>query len=231
MKFLTSNWFPVSLGIISILLVLGSLHRCGSGAIVKSFPSIYREDEEWNPPAFSDIPAGEEGDRIRYGHELIVNTAQYLGPKGIVAARSNGMSCQNCHLDAGRKSWANPFSAVQSTYPKFRHRSGRIESIEFRVNECMQRSLNGEPIDSTSEEMQAMVAYLKWMGQNVPKDVKPFGSGTEMLPYLDRAADPKKRSNSVYTKMCAMPWQFGRRISQTRPGFVSISSTLGITEL
>jgi thiosulfate dehydrogenase len=203
MKFLISNWCPVCLGIIILLVVLGSLPGKGSsGTMVKSFPSAYRENESWIAPALSDIPAGEEGDMIRYGHELIVNTAQYLGPKGIVAARSNGMSCQSCHLDAGRKPWANPFSAVHSTYPKYRHRSGRIESVEFRVNECMQRSLNGDTLDSTSQEMQAMVAYLKWMGQNVPKEVKPLGTGTEMLPYLDRAADPKKGA-VVYTQKCA----------------------------
>jgi thiosulfate dehydrogenase len=56
----------------------------------------------------------------------------------------------------------------------------------------MERSLNGKALDSQSKEMRAMVAYLKWMGQGVPKDIKPKGAATEELPYLNRAADPEK---------------------------------------
>ena len=35
---------------------------------------------------------------VRYGRDLIANTAHYLGPQGIVDHRTNGMNCQNCHL-------------------------------------------------------------------------------------------------------------------------------------
>ena len=53
MKFLITNWIPVSLGIIIILVVLGSLRgRNGSGAMVKNFQTAYRENEEWIPPFF-----------------------------------------------------------------------------------------------------------------------------------------------------------------------------------
>jgi thiosulfate dehydrogenase len=61
--------------------------------------------------------------------------------------------------------YTNNFLTVASTYPKFRERSGRLESVEWRINECMQRSLNGEPLDSLSKEMKAMVAYIKWTGK------------------------------------------------------------------
>ncbi|MGI8950540.1 MAG: c-type cytochrome [Chitinophagaceae bacterium] len=145
---------------------------------------------EWQAPDTNSIASTEEGNLIRYGKNLISNTSYYFGPKGTVAHITNGMNCQNCHLDAGLKPYGNCFSAVASTYPTFRPRSGIVESIEFRINDCLQRSLNGKSIDGSSKEMRAMVAYLKWIGNGVPKGSKPKGAGTEELAYLNRAADP-----------------------------------------
>lgn len=143
----------------------------------------------WKPPDIGSLTAGNEAELIRYGEDLIANTSKYLGPKGSVAQISNGMNCQNCHMDAGRRHLGNSFGAVASTYPKYRERSGRVESIAYRVNECMERSMNGSKLDSLSKELQAMVAYLNWIGKDVPKGTKPYGTGTPELPYLNRAAD------------------------------------------
>ena len=51
---------------------------------------------------------------IKYGRELIAHTADYLGPKGSVRTISNGMNCQNCHLQAGTQPWGNNYFAVES---------------------------------------------------------------------------------------------------------------------
>lgn len=155
----------------------------------------------WQAPDTNLIPDTEEGKLIRYGRDLIINTAYYLGPKGKVARVSNGMNCQNCHIDAGTKPFGNCFSAVASVYPTFRPRSGIVESIEYRVNDCLIRSLNGKVIDSTSREMKAMVAYLKWVGKDVPKGVKPLGANIEELAFLERPADAAK-GKIVYIAQC-----------------------------
>jgi thiosulfate dehydrogenase len=118
-----------------------------------------------------------------------------------VAQITNGMNCQNCHLNAGKRNWGNNYSAVFSTYPKFRERSGAIESIYKRVSDCFERSLNGTAPDSNSKEYQAIYAYIKWIGKDVKKGVKPLGSGIEMLSYMERAADPVK-GKEVYTAQC-----------------------------
>ncbi|MDQ3277189.1 MAG: c-type cytochrome [Bacteroidota bacterium] len=111
------------------------------------------------------------------------------------------MTCQNCHTLGGTQNFGNPFSAVASTYPKYRNRSGRLESIEFRINDCLQRSMNGAPLDSLSHEMRAMVAYLTWVGKDVPKTVRPKGAGVQELPLLNRAADPQK-GKLIFEKSC-----------------------------
>ncbi len=148
-------------------------------------------DSLWKAPDTLSIPTTNEGDLVRYGRNLIAHTAKYLGPRGSVKQISNGMNCQNCHLDAGTKPFGNNYGSVAATYPKFRARSGGVESIEKRVNDCIERSLNGIAIDSLSREMRAIVAYINWLGKKVPKGKKAKGSGLIDLTFLQRAADPR----------------------------------------
>ncbi|MEO8720063.1 MAG: c-type cytochrome [Ginsengibacter sp.] len=157
---------------------------------------------EWHAPDISEIPATPKGELISYGRELIIHTASYFGPKGKISTKANGLNCQNCHLYAGTKLFGNNFSLVATTYPKYRARSGGDETITARVNGCMERSMNGSPIDTTSREMHAMIAYLNWIGKDVPKNRKILGSGTETLPYLNRPADAVK-GKIVYIFKCA----------------------------
>jgi thiosulfate dehydrogenase len=155
----------------------------------------------WLAPDTSSIPKTRDGELVKYGLALITNTAEYLGPRGTVAHISNGMNCQNCHLNAGRKSFGNNFSMVASGYPRYRPRSGRVESIEFRVNDCLERSLNGQKLDSLSKEMRAFVAFFKWIGKDVRKGEKIPDASVENLPFLDRPADPGK-GKALYVKNC-----------------------------
>lgn len=202
MRWLRSFWFPVTLALSTITFCLSSiLQNSSSSSRVKSIRLPYREGELWVAPTEDEIPFTEEGELIRYGKALVVRTARYLGPKGVVASISNRMNCQNCHTYAGTQNFANPFSAVASTYPKYRSRSGRIESIEFRVNDCFQRSMNGATLDNQSREMRAIVAYIKWVGKDVPNGVRPMGTGTQELTLLERAADPEK-GQRIYIQHC-----------------------------
>ncbi|NCI46479.1 c-type cytochrome [Sediminibacterium sp. WSJ-3] len=155
----------------------------------------------WRGAGLNQIPVDSAGMLIRYGRELVSNTSVYLGPNGRVATVSSGMNCQNCHLEAGTKPWGNNYGAVAAVYPKYRDRSGSIESIEKRVNDCIERSLNGIAIDNNSREMKAFVAYIKWLGNEVPKGTTPKGTGIMALPLLDRAADPVK-GKTVYVNTC-----------------------------
>lgn len=155
----------------------------------------------WTAPDTLNIPNDETGKQVRYGKQLIANTAYYLGPNGIIQHSSNGMNCQNCHLDAGTKPFGNNYSAVAATYPKFRERSGSMESIYKRVNDCFERSLNGKALDTLSKEMQAIKAYIIWLGKDVPKGEKPKGSGLTELKFMNRAADPEK-GKLIYIEKC-----------------------------
>ncbi len=176
----------------------------------------------WHGPDITAVQNDKNGELILYGRDLIAHTAKYLGPQGSVMHISNGMNCQNCHLEAGTKPFGNNYGAVASQYPKFRARSGGLESIEKRVNDCFERSLNGKPLDSLSKEMQAMVSYIKWVGKDVPKGTKVEGSGLIEIEWLPRAADPAKGKN-LYMQQCLIchgRGGEGQKLSEDAPGYI-----------
>lgn len=158
-------------------------------------------DSFWKGPDSTKIPSTEEGKLILYGRNLIAKTSDFFGPAGIIDHSSNGMNCQNCHLEAGTKPLGNNYGAVYSTYPKFRYRRGASETIVQRINDCFSRSLNGTDLDSNGQEMKAMLAYMKWVGSAVPKSKSPAGTGITLLPFLNRAADPAK-GKLVFVAQC-----------------------------
>ncbi len=155
----------------------------------------------WTAPEVSSIADAKQKEQVEYGKELIAHTAKYLGPNGSVLKISNGLNCQNCHLQAGTAVFGNNYGSVASLYPKFRARSGSTENIYKRVNDCFERSLNGKAIDTAGKEMQAIVAYINFLGTNVEKGKKAAGSGFKDLAFLDRAADPEK-GLTIYTAKC-----------------------------
>ncbi|MEP2668766.1 MAG: cytochrome C, partial [Cyclobacteriaceae bacterium] len=140
-----------------------------------------KNDDYWKAPALIEIPANEEGDLIRYGRELIMHTSVYFGPKGTVKPISNGMNCRNCHLEGGTKTFGINYAAVATGYPKWRERSGTMVDVPERVNECIERSLNGIRLNEEDKELQAIVAYLKWVGKDVPEGTVPKGSGMHKI--------------------------------------------------
>lgn len=164
-------------------------------------PSKPNTSHLWQPPDSTLIPNTKEGELILYGKELIQHTARYLGPQGRVKKISNGMNCQSCHLQSGTRPFANNFAAVSSTYPRFRWRSGGLETIEKRINDCLERSLNGTSLDENSTEMRAMIAWFRWLGQSVPKDSIPPGTKLPALSFLNRAANPTA-GKKVFEKHC-----------------------------
>ncbi|MBX7241099.1 MAG: c-type cytochrome [Bacteroidia bacterium] len=139
--------------------------------------------------------------QLLYGKELITHTSKYLGPRGSVLRITNGMNCQNCHLEAGTKAFGNNYGSVFSTYPKYRARSGKTEDIFKRINDCLERSLNGKSLPVENKEMQAMAAYIQYIGKNVPSGTKAKGSGIFDLPFPDSVLKPEN-GKIIYLTKC-----------------------------
>ena len=187
---------------IALLFFASIIYACNShdNKILADNTSQFDTSVIWRGWSKYQIPLTDTV--VRYGRQLIENTSYFLGPKGIVGQITNDMNCQNCHLNGGTVPWGNNYGAVASTYPQFRARSGGLETIVKRISDCMERSLNADKaIDSNSKEMKAIIAYMHWLGDDVPKKFKPKGSGIMDIPLLDRAADPEK-GKIVFIKKC-----------------------------
>jgi len=156
----------------------------------------------WKPAAIDSITDAALKKQVEYGKELIAHTSKYLGPNGIVKKITNGMNCNNCHLDAGTKAWGNNYGSVKSLYPKMRARSGQVENLYKRISDCIERSLNGQTLEEDSKEMKAMIAYIEYIGKNVPKGQEAAAAGIYNLEYLERAANPSK-GKDLYNNKCA----------------------------
>ncbi|HCL83247.1 MAG TPA: cytochrome C, partial [Chitinophagaceae bacterium] len=182
-----AHWFPLILFLILIILItidgiIGYQKRKSEDEAITAFLKAEPVDTVWRGWNQYQIPTySDSGKLIWYGRELIANTSYYLGPKGIVSHITNGMNCQNCHLDAGTVPYGNNFGKTYSTYPQFRARNNNIQSVYDRINDCLERSLNGKPMDSSTHEMQAMYAYIQWLGNDVPKGDAPGGTGIPKL--------------------------------------------------
>jgi thiosulfate dehydrogenase len=202
---MTRKWLVVSTLLFLLILIWVWRKKVISRPANENLPehSLSAKEPLWMAPDSNSIPRNDSGELIRYGKKLISNTAFYFGPHGSVGHAANGMNCQNCHLYAGTRAWAGNFGSVASLYPRFSDRRGSVETINQRISDCFERSMNGRAPDSNSLEMKAMNAYIRWVGKDVKKGKKPAGTGLELLPFIERPADTQK-GRLVYIQKCQL---------------------------
>ena len=101
MKFLRASWFPLLLGLIILVVILNQV-LFTSAAVHDDFPipNNLVATDEWQPPDMNALPNDEQGNQVRYGRQLIVNTSLFFGPKGKISAITNGVFA--CYLRAQR---------------------------------------------------------------------------------------------------------------------------------
>lgn len=154
----------------------------------------------------TDLPSGAEGEKIKYGYDLITKTPLYIGPlaKAVnMRFAGNNLTCNNCHLDAGRKIGSGSFVGVYHRFPQMRHREGRMGTLEERINGCMERSMSGRKMSENSKEMQAMIAYMKWLSEDIPEDIAKKYKGYLPVEIPDFRADTLL-GKQLYQTHCIM---------------------------
>jgi len=158
----------------------------------------------WTVPEVGALPDYDYGRLVRRGRDLITATYAHIGPDvGDPAKRyaGNNLACSDCHLEAGTKKFGLPIFGLYDEFPRYSARAGAEITIEQRVNACMTRSMNGRAMPAGLPEMQAVVAYIKFLSSGVPPDQRIPGLGAGKIPELDRAADPE-RGRRVYAAQC-----------------------------
>jgi thiosulfate dehydrogenase len=78
----------------------------------------------------------------------------------------------------------------------------QVITLKERINGCMLRSMNGKELPKDSPEMEALIAYIKFLGQGTPQGVRIAGMGLFPLPDPPLAADGV-RGEKVYADLCA----------------------------
>ena len=112
----------------------------------------------------TQIPNDKFGKEVKYGRNLMLNTAILIGPNGTNGQYlGNKMNCTNCHQNAGTKPFSFNLINSHKNYPQYRAREGKVLSLAERVNNCVMRPHNGKPLPLDSKEMLAFLSYLKWM--------------------------------------------------------------------
>ena len=93
-----------------------------------------------------------------------------------------------------------PFVSTFATFPILV--DDDVITLKGRINGCMIRSMNGKELPPDSPEMQAIIAYIKFLGQGTPEGVRVARMG--LFPIADPpvAADAT-RGEKVYADLCA----------------------------
>ena len=126
--------------------------------------SLTSADMLFAPPSPEEIPGDQRGEQIRLGYKIVVDTQEYGRPYV-----GNRLNCTNCHLDAGMNPNTASFVGISRLYPEYRARADRKMTLADRINECFERSLNGKAAPPDSSKLQAVVAYIDWLSENVPE--------------------------------------------------------------
>ena len=70
---------------------------------------------QWKSPEIATVGDDEIGALVKYGYALFIDTANEIGPTAPDPERrfsGNNLTCQNCHLQAGRQPYAMPLVGV-----------------------------------------------------------------------------------------------------------------------
>jgi len=161
--------------------------------------SSSKAEEIWSLPDIeTDLPDGKKGKKVKFGHLLATESPKWMGPQVINKDErlyaGNNLACQNCHLEAGTKPGSGSWVGVTNRFPQFRGRENKIGTIEERINGCMERSMNGIALPEDSKQMQALVAYMEWLSEDVPEDTADWFKGYVSVKI------PTERADTVFGK-------------------------------
>ncbi|WP_295749272.1 c-type cytochrome [Undibacterium sp.] len=147
-------------------------------------------------PDDSSLPKAEMGEAVQLGRNLVLNTQKFA--KAYVG---NGLNCSSCHLNGGTVAGAAPFVGLWGVFPEYRSRTAAMGSLQARINDCFQRSMNGKALPHDSVEMNAMLSYIWWLSKGVPTGMSVNGRGFK--PVKSDQAPDLAHGLKVYAEKCA----------------------------
>jgi thiosulfate dehydrogenase len=185
------------------ILIAGAL-VLNSGVAAGEVPTV--DLTGWIAPDIATVGDDPLGKLVKYGHALMTDTANRIGPTVSDPAlrfSGNNLNCQSCHLKGGTQAYAMPLVGVWGQFPQYRGREGDVVILEVRINGCLERSMNGRALPLGGREMKAFLAYIKWLSAGIPDGAKLVGAGTLRVNEPGRTAD-LRHGAKVYAELCAV---------------------------
>jgi thiosulfate dehydrogenase len=187
--------FQKTIAVAAILIAAGAGLAAGYG--IWGWPTNWYAGHN-----LSALRPGPETDLIRYGSQLVGDTARHIGKSATDPAKryaGNNLTCSHCHINSGLKPFGIPLVSTFATFPMMVDEN--VMTLAQRINHCMTRSMNGSPLPDDSREMEAFIAYLKFIGTGTPEGVRVAGMGLPPLRKPARAPDHVEGAN-VYASHC-----------------------------
>lgn len=128
------------------------------------------------------------------GRALVLATRDSL-PRNV----GNALRCASCHLDGGLRRDAMPLVGTFARFPQYRPRSGHVDLIEDRINDCFLRSLNGRALAPAGGDMRDIVTYFAFLSSGTPVGAETEGQG---LPPLRPLKGDPVRGGGVFATTC-----------------------------
>ncbi len=151
---------------------------------------------DYKVPSQADLIGHKDAALVEYGGRLLNETKRLL-PDNVGAQ----MNCNSCHIANGKEQKGAPYINSTNSYPKKMPRAGKMVDLPMRINGCFQRSMNGKAIDVNGREMQAMIAYMAWLNEGLPKQAQvQIDVGGKIDEQI--VPDPK-RGQDLYAQQCA----------------------------
>ncbi|HKD25885.1 MAG TPA: c-type cytochrome [Xanthobacteraceae bacterium] len=192
-----------SICLISMLSLAAVAVMLGREVLAADVPQI--DLAEWTPPSIGSVGDDPFGKLVKHGYALFTDTPNLIGPAAADPAKrfsGSGLTCQSCHLKAGSQPYAVPLTGVWGQFPQYRAREAQVDTLEDRVNGCLERSMNGHTLPLDAIEMKAYLAYMKWLSTGIPDGAKLIGAGLKGIKEPGRAADLDNGAK-VFIDTCA----------------------------
>jgi len=92
-----------------------------------------------------------------------------------------------------------PWVGAYVRFPQYRARSGKVDLIEDRVNDCFRRSMNGRALDPAGKDMRDIVTYFAFLSTGIPVGAEMEGQG---FPRLQPMKGDLDRGRAVFASVC-----------------------------
>jgi thiosulfate dehydrogenase len=183
----------IATGVLSVV-AFGHARTRGEGGAASAQPGT-KQRARFRIPVDNELRDSAYRASALRGRAILLATRDSL-PRYV----GNSLRCASCHLKEGLQPNAMPWVGAYARFPQYRARSGKVDLLEDRINDCFQRSMNGRALNPAGRDMRDIVSYFAFLSTGIPVGVEMEGQG---LPKLQPLPGDLARGAAVFVSSCA----------------------------